>query len=97
MNVVLLQYWEESERGWGVRPDGASIHFSTIDHRFYLNEIYNSRDSKNIPDEYDRVVGGPIKAMVNNSLFNEVMEKKSLRISQYQLNNLMKLNDIVVC
>lgn len=26
MPQVIVQKWEESERGWGTRPDGYSIH-----------------------------------------------------------------------
>ena len=26
MNRCYFQRWEESERGWGVRPDGCSLH-----------------------------------------------------------------------
>jgi len=29
MNFVV-QAWEESERGWGVRPDGLSIHLESV-------------------------------------------------------------------
>lgn len=28
MPAILCQEWEESERSWGVRPDGASLHFT---------------------------------------------------------------------
>ena len=96
MNVVLLQYWEESERGWGVRPDGASIHFSTNDHKSYLNEIYNDRDSKNVPHEYDRVIGGPILVSVSDSIFDTIKIDKNIRLQQYELNNLIKLEEIIL-
>ena len=27
-NEVVVQKWEESERGWGTRPDGFSLHLT---------------------------------------------------------------------
>jgi hypothetical protein len=57
MEKVLLQYWEESERGWGVRPDGASLHKDMDSHKEYVDRIYDAREFENVvPDEYDRVV-----------------------------------------
>jgi hypothetical protein len=96
MKRILLQYWEESERGWGIRPDGASLHKDIIDHKNYVDSIYNIREStKLVPDEYDRVVGDPIFISVNEDLFN-LISTKSVRLTQYQLNNLIKTKDIIL-
>ncbi|OGZ11915.1 MAG: hypothetical protein A2942_01995 [Candidatus Lloydbacteria bacterium RIFCSPLOWO2_01_FULL_50_20] len=35
---VLCQKWEESERGWGTRPDGYSLHKSDADREQYIRE-----------------------------------------------------------
>lgn len=52
--VVAVQ-WEESERGWGVRPDGCSLHVSVEEAKEYqkkhfvrLHDIYGDES----PDEY---------------------------------------------
>ena len=97
MEKVLLQYWEESERGWGVRPDGASLHKDMVSHKEYVDRIYDAREFENVvPDEYDRVVGDPILISVNDDLYNLILENKIVRITQYQLNNLIKIEDIIL-
>jgi len=94
MNKVYLQYWEESERGWGVRPDGCSLHLDIKNHKSYLDKIYYGRDSKNVPDEYDRVVGDPIEVEVSDSIFEKVSKSGSFRLSQISLTNCRNLKDI---
>ena len=37
MKRVYLQYWEESEKNWGVRPDGCSIHLTLDNHKDYID------------------------------------------------------------
>lgn len=97
MNKVLLQFWEESERGWGVRPDGASLHINVESYRKYLNNIYDSRrDIQDVPNEYNRVVGSVIETVVSDDIYNMLLSEKNIRLPQYQLNNLIKLKDIIV-
>jgi len=93
MTKIYLQYWEESERGWGVRPDGCSIHISLDDHKKYLNIIYEGRNPTEVPYEYDRVCGEPIEAFVKDSLLS-VMTNGTLRLFQYEMNNLIKLKEL---
>jgi hypothetical protein len=93
MRKVLLQYWEESERGWGVRPDGASLHINENELKDYISSIYKDREPNKVPHEYDRYIGSPIEIEVADDLYN-LVESKSQRLTQYQLNNLMKLEDI---
>lgn len=50
---LWIMEWEESERGWGVRPDGYSIHASKEAYETYLAN-YRSRMPKEVPNEYDR-------------------------------------------
>lgn len=96
MKTIFLQFWEESERGWGVRPDGASLHIDIESHKNYIKEIYSSRDESHIPYEYERIVGNPIEVKVVESLYDIVSASKTMRLPQYQLNNLIKLKDIIV-
>jgi len=95
MNRVLLQFWEESERGWGVRPDGASFHLDMSAYQDYIKKIYDGRDENNIPDEYDRIVGSTVEALVSDDIYDLLITEKNLRLSQYQLNNLIKLKEVV--
>lgn len=96
MKEAIIQFWEESERGWGVRPDGASIHLNIESCKSYIDEIYSKRDSKNVPFEYDRIIGSPIEVKINADIFDILVNVKNIRFPQYQLNNLIKLKDIIL-
>lgn len=94
MKSVYLQYWEESERGWGVRPDGCSLHLTLDNHKSYVNKIYDDRDPNVIPDEYDRTVGDPIVVSVSDDIFNELSNLGSIRLMQNSLTNLKNMGEI---
>ena len=95
MNRCYFQRWEESERGWGVRPDGCSLHLSEDFHKKYLNEIYKIRQSEIlVPDEYDRISGPFIECFISDTLFELVKEENSIRLMEYEMNNLIKIEEI---
>jgi len=95
MRKVYLQYWEESERGWGVRPDGCSLHVTLDEHKKYINSIYNKREKDTeVPEEYEKIVGEPIEVMIDPTLFSII--KGTLRLLQYEMNNLIKLEELVI-
>jgi hypothetical protein len=95
MRKVYLQYWEESERGWGVRPDGCSLHLTLDEHKKYIKSIYDGREEDTeVPDEYERIVGEPIEVMIDPTLFSIV--EGTLRLFQYEMNNLIKLEELVI-
>jgi len=97
MNKVILQIWEESERGWGTRPDGCSMHIDLKERENYIQTIYDSRKSdESIPNEYDRIVGEGVEAFIEDALFKLVEKDKSLRLTQYQMNNLMGMEEITI-
>ena len=104
MNKVILQYWEESKRGWVVRPDGCSLHLTLDYHKSFVDSVYKDRSLDNVPDEYERVVGDYIEVDIDDLLYNQLVVVGSVRISQPSLNNLLKLkvinlkiqNDVVV-
>jgi len=95
MNKCYLQRWEESERGWGVRPDGCSIHLDEFQHDLYVQNVYKKRPDE-VPDEYDRVCGRVIEAFVSDEIFEKVQERKNIRIFESQLNNMVKTEDIIL-
>lgn len=95
MKKVFLQYWEESERGWGIRPDGCSLHLTPLNHSEYLKEVYYKRDGKNVPHEYDRIVGELIEVEVMDNIYNEIENNGgTLRLAEYSMNNLRKLQEL---
>jgi len=97
MNTVYLQIWEESEREWGIRPDGCSIHLSIEDRDNYIKSIYSERIGvPEVPEIYDRTVGEPIEAYISDSLYKLVDKDKSVRLMEYEMNNLYNLEEITI-
>ena len=92
-----MQYWEESERGWGVRPDGCSIHESLADHKKFVDSVYSKRDPNRVPDEYDRTVDEPFEVEVSEALFAEMAAQGgTLRLMQHSLTSLRNLEEIQI-
>ena len=60
MHPVWCQDWEESERGWGIRPDGFTLHLSKVDLVVYVRVFYMAyKNEASAPDEYTRTSGKP--------------------------------------
>jgi hypothetical protein len=96
MKKVFLQYWEESERGWGVRPDGCSLHEYKEEHKKYIDSIYKKRELDNeVPYEYDRPIGNLIEVLIKDDLYSSI-QNGSLRLMEYEMNNLIKLEELVI-
>jgi hypothetical protein len=55
---VVCQRWLESERDWGCRPDGASLHLTVEDAKKY-SKAYWDKMPKEVPHEYSREDGEP--------------------------------------
>lgn len=68
MKEVIIQEWTESERGWGTRPDGCTIH-KTISDRHEFVKKYWSKMPKEIPDEYSRPEGEPREVVISDELY----------------------------
>ena len=95
MKKVYLQYWEESERGWGIRPDGCSLHMNPQNHKEFVSKIYEGRDPNNVPDEYERICGPLIQVEVKDSLYDKLEKNKgNLRLMQTSLSNLITFEEI---
>ena len=69
--------WEESERGWGTRPDGFSFHRSVEEAEEYLKDFI-SKQPKEVPDEYSRPVGKAKLMEVSEDLHEFVMQSGSV-------------------
>ena len=61
---VIVQKWEESERGWGTRPDGYSIHPDQAALDRYI-KAYWKKMPDGVPDEYSRPHGTPYTADID--------------------------------
>ena len=70
-NEVIVQKWEESEGGWGNRPDGFSLHLTEANRESFIKD-YWERMPKDVPKEYSRPSGTSYKAIVNEKTFVKV-------------------------
>lgn len=92
-----MQLWEESERGWGVRPDGCSLHVDTTERKKFIDKIYESRSNdSHVPSEYDRIIGDEMEVFVDDMLFSSIKSKGSVRIYEHELNNLIKFDELII-
>ena len=73
---VMVQLWEESERGWGTRPDGYSLHLTEEARKSYIEDYWASMPDE-VPDEYSRPCGSPYVASVNEKTFIKVSANKN--------------------
>lgn len=97
MNKVILQLWEESEKGLNPKPDGCSIHINIDYKTSYINSIYDSRKIETkIPDTYERIIGTELEAFIDDNLFKMLSEKKSIRLIEPELNNLIKFEELII-
>ena len=72
---VLCQKWEESERGWGTRPDGYSLHVSEDDRARFIKTYWDGMPAE-VPDEYSRPDGTPYWCEVEEAVYDEVAKGK---------------------
>lgn len=91
---AVLQEWEESERGWGVRPDGATLHLTQTDRDIYVdgfNKEFNPPMDE-APDEYRRVSGPPRNIRVTPAayaaLIRQQLDGKTLDASTWPRHGL---------
>jgi hypothetical protein len=79
-----MQEWEETERGWGCRPDGvwyypteeaAKKDTEAMLKRLRSYEAKQGYGSNNVPDEYSRPDGEPRFVQVSEALAAEILEK----------------------
>lgn len=81
--TVVCQTWEESEAGWGCRPDGVSLHKTSEDHKKFLDRV----GTPGTAEEYSRPVGQPIVIDVPKELFDEI-KKDGIFVSDYRMRQL---------
>lgn len=75
--LVIVQKWEESECGWGSRPDGYSIHLTEADRVAYLKAESDSRHDEVVPDEYSRPDGTPYLAEIDKKVYLKLKKCKA--------------------
>ena len=95
MNKAILQIWEESSIDNNILPIGGTLHIDSKERNEYVNRIYAGRDSNQIPNRYERISGSEVEALINDSIFNILLEKKTVILEEYELNNLVNMKEII--
>ena len=72
---VIRQNWIESELGWGIRPDGYSLHLSEADRQAFI-KAYWDRMPDQVPDEYSRPSGDPHLVTATAEQFGKLTAQK---------------------
>lgn len=69
--VLYKQAWLESERGWGQRSDGYSLHRTLDDCGEYIRDYWAEMPDET-PDEYSRPIGSPELIEVTKAEYDSV-------------------------
>lgn len=72
---ALCQKWEESERGWGTRPDGYSLHLSEDDRARFIQAYWDEMPA-GVPYEYARPDGTPYWCSVGEEIYKKIKERR---------------------
>ncbi len=70
--MLLCQKWEESEAGWGTRPDGYSIHLNEVSLKAYIDAYLDSMPDE-VQPEYSRPDGTPYWFEATKDQYEEVI------------------------
>ncbi len=65
MAQLVKQYWEESEAGWGQRPDGYTLHLTEQDRKDYVREYWDKQPKGPTPTFYFRPSGTPVTVNIS--------------------------------
>jgi len=86
---AILVEWTESERGWGIRPDGYSVHLTKQAADDYFKEYWDSMP-KAAPDEYSRPADKSLweTIVIADELYNILVASRtgSVRLWQHPNN-----------
>jgi len=80
--IVWKCEWTESERGWGMRPDGISLHVDEAEMQRYIKDYWDGMP-KETPHEYSRPEGR-CEVIVSGKLAKELTKKKSIRLWHHE-------------
>lgn len=94
MHAVVLVEWTESERGWGQRPDGVSLHLSAEAAKAYIDDYWKREKEYNpsgvVPDEYSFPESGRTMVTVDDETHKQILESNSgLRLWQGKYRELI--------
>lgn len=74
---VICQKWQEIERGWGIRPDGFSLHVSKDSlEKFVLRQKERAFE---YPEEFSVPDSNPYSVGVDDETFQDMVERGGYR------------------
>jgi hypothetical protein len=86
--VVLRQDWIESEKGWGTRSDGCSLHLTREDRNAYIKAYWDNMPDE-VPSEYSRGCGNPYEFQVSLEIFEKVQgSDQGIRVWQHEIKKI---------
>ena len=95
LEKIIYVGWEESEKGWGQRPDGCSLHLTEDDFKIFLGLYWDGMPDK-APSEYSRPTGKPVTAQVSPGLYKRVQENEyGLRLLNQETLELVGKKDLI--
>lgn len=82
-HFVICQEWLETERGWGTRPDGYSLHLirtdlllKDADVRAFIREYWESMPDE-VQDEYSKPCGEHYVCEIDGETYCKLKESKN--------------------
>lgn len=96
MYKVILQLWEESNNNNDFLSNGCTLHLDKKDRNNYVDSIYESRKYSTIPDKYDRIIGDGIQVFISENLYNLLLMKKFIKLTETSYQNLKNFSEIIV-
>ena len=75
LRPVIYMSWEESERNWGIRPDGCSLHITENDYEKFEKDYWETMKKtygNRAPDEYSKPAGRPVTVSVSEKLYEKI-------------------------
>ena len=101
LEEITYLNWEETERGWGTRPGGCSLHLSEEDSKRFVQAYWDGMPDS-VPDEYSRPTSTPshlfgktVKAYVSNRLYKQIKaSKRGIRLWRHEEDEAVKNKDL---
>ena len=95
MKAAFLDAWAESERGWGQRGDGCTIHLTREDYNAFV-KAYWDRMPDEVQDEYTRPDNCLREAVLSDEIYKKLEESENgIRFWQSEFNEKKKENEIL--
>lgn len=84
MKTVVIQHWLETERGWGQRPDGVSLHLTNDDLKAFCKDYWDRMPAE-VPAEYSKECGAPQLIDVEDYVYEDLERSKNNGVFGYRI------------